>query len=78
MPNSKANKPERNPMASYARYSAMAIQMGILIAAGALGGYFLDGLLKIRFPVFTVLLSLTAVAGAIWLLIKELSNNNME
>jgi len=56
----------------------MAIQMGILIAAGALGGYFLDGLLKIRFPVFTVLLSLTAVAGAIWLLIKELSNNNKE
>ena len=65
-------------MASYARYSAMAIQMGILIAAGALGGYFLDGLLKIRVPVFTVLLSLTAVAGAIWLLIKELSNNNKE
>ncbi|MFH1118772.1 MAG: AtpZ/AtpI family protein [Bacteroidota bacterium] len=62
-------------MAAYAKYSAMAIQMGVLIAAGAIGGYFIDGLLDIRIPVFTVLLSLAAVAGAIWLMIKELSNN---
>jgi len=76
MPNSKANKPDRNPLASYARYSAMAVQMGLLIAAGAYGGYLIDGWLKIGFPVFTLLLSLAAVAGAIWLLISELSNND--
>ncbi len=63
-------------MASYARYSAMAIQMGVLIAAGAYGGYLIDHYLQIRIPVFTILLSLAAVAGAIWLMIKEISNTD--
>lgn len=76
MRKSKANKSGRNPLASYARYSAMAFQMGILIAAGAFGGYFADEWLNFRFPVFTILLSLVAVAGAIWLMIKEITNLN--
>jgi hypothetical protein len=54
----------------------MAVQMGLLIAAGTYGGYLIDGWLKIGFPVFTLLLSLAAVAGAIWLMISELSNND--
>lgn len=74
MPKSKADKPGQNPLSSYGRYSSMAFQMGILIAIGVFGGYQLDHLLKIRFPVFTIVLSLSAVAGAIWLMIKELSN----
>jgi hypothetical protein len=53
----------------------MAFQMGLLIAAGVLGGYQIDHWIKLRFPVFTIVLSLTAVAGAIWLLIKELNNS---
>lgn len=76
MQKSKANKPTRNPLASYARYSALAIQMGVLITAGAFGGYLIDGWLNIRIPVFTILFSLAAVAGAIWLMIKEISNLN--
>jgi general stress protein CsbA len=76
MQKSKANKPGRNPLASYARYSALAFQMGIIIAAGAFGGYFTDEWLNFRVPVFTILLSLGAVAGAIWLLIKEITNLN--
>lgn len=63
-------------MYSYAKYSAMAIQMGLLIAAGVFGGYLIDGWLNLRFPVFTILLSLGAVAGAIWLLINEITNIN--
>lgn len=63
-------------MYAYARYSAMAIQMGILIGAGVFGGYLIDGWLNFIFPVFTILLSLVAVAGAIWLLINEITNLN--
>jgi len=76
MQKNKANKPGRNPLASYARYSALAFQMGIIIAAGAFGGYLIDGWLNISIPVFTILLSLGAVAGAIWLLINEITNLN--
>ena len=76
MPNSKANKPERNPMASYARYSALAFQTGLLIAGGTYGGHLADGWLNVKFPVFMLICSLISVSGAIWLLIKELSNNS--
>jgi hypothetical protein len=72
---SKPDSPNRNPFASYGKYSAMAFQMGLLIAAGVLGGYQIDHWIKLRFPVFTIVLSLAAVAGAIWLLIKELNNS---
>ncbi len=75
MPKSKPDSPNRNPFASYGKYSAMALQMGLLIAAGAYGGYQLDNLAGIRFPIFTIVLSLAAVAGAIWLLIRELNNS---
>ncbi|NTW23363.1 MAG: AtpZ/AtpI family protein [Lentimicrobium sp.] len=54
----------------------MAFQMGLIIAAGTYGGTLLDDLVNIKFPVFTIILSLAAVAGAIWLMIKELSNTN--
>lgn len=76
MLNRKPIKPGRNPLANYGKYSAMAFQMGLIIAAGAYGGTLLDDLVKIKFPVFTIILSLAAVAGAIWLMIKELSNTN--
>lgn len=62
-------------MAAYARYSAMVMQMGLLIAAGAFGGYQLDKLFRPGFPVFALVLSLVAVAGAIWLLIREITDN---
>lgn len=63
------NKPEG--FASYAKYSALAIQAGIIIVAGTLGGFKLDSFLNIRFPVFTIILSLLSVFAAIWLLVRE-------
>lgn len=70
------NKEWKNPLASYARFSAIAMQMGVLIAAGVIGGFKLDKYLNIRIPVFTLILSMVSVAGAIWLLIKEVNNKN--
>lgn len=63
------NKPEG--FASYAKYSALAIQAGIVIFAGTIGGFKLDSFLNIKFPVFTIILSLLSVFAAIWLLVRE-------
>jgi len=65
----QTNKPEG--FASYAKYSALAIQAGIIIFAGTLGGFKLDSFLNIKFPVFTITLSLLSVFAAIWLLVRE-------
>ncbi|MCX6283854.1 MAG: AtpZ/AtpI family protein [Bacteroidetes bacterium] len=55
----------------YARYSGMAIQMMVIIVAGAFGGLKLDIWLKTK-PVFTVLLSISAVFLAIYYVTRDL------
>lgn len=62
----------KESLQGYARYSNMAIQMFAIIGIGVFGGYKLDGLTGIRFPVFTVVLSILAVFGAIYLSVKDL------
>lgn len=57
---------------SYAKYSSIAIQMGVIIALGVFGGVYLDELMHFRFPVFTVILSLVSVGAAIYIAIKDL------
>jgi len=42
-----------------------------LIFAGMYGGYKLDQLLHLKFPAFTIVLSLLATAIAIWLAVKD-------
>jgi hypothetical protein len=57
---------------SYAKYSSIAIQMGVIIAGGIIGGVYLDDFLNLRFPIFTLLFSLLSVAAAIYIAIKDL------
>lgn len=61
----------RNPLNDYARYSAIAIQMCVIIALGTFAGIKIDGLVKWKIPIFTILLSLFSVAAAIYLLLKD-------
>jgi len=68
----KTDKEKRPPLESYARYSNLAFQMFAIIGIGIFGGVKLDQWLKIGFPVFTVLLSIISVAGAIYIAIKDL------
>ncbi|MBN3035295.1 MAG: AtpZ/AtpI family protein [Bacteroidales bacterium] len=58
-------------MDSYARYSALAFQMLVIILAGVWGGYQLDKWLNTGFPVFTLILSLVSVALAIYYAIRD-------
>lgn len=58
---------------NYARYSSLAIQMGVVIAGGIFGGYLIDEQIKWKFPLFTVLLSFLSVSLAIYIAIKDLT-----
>ncbi len=62
--------------ASYAKYSALAIQAGLLVFGGTFGGFKLDSFLNLKFPLFTLVLSLSAVSAAIWLLVREVLKKN--
>ena len=70
MSEKQKQKPPYNP---YFKYAGMAFQMGAIIFIGMFGGMKLDqwtGLDK-RFPIFTIVLSLAAVFGAMYSVIKD-------
>jgi hypothetical protein len=46
--------------------------MAVIIFAGVFGGFKLDKLVNIKFPIFTVLFSLISVGLAIYFAIKDL------
>jgi hypothetical protein len=71
-------KPKNQPrelkkLNDIAKYSGMAFQMLIIIGIGVFGGIKLDDWLHMRFPLFTVVLSLAAVMLAIYYFIKDLT-----
>lgn len=63
--------PENKGMAEFARYSGIAVQMGVIIFLTTWGGIKLDKLAGFRNPVFTIILSLLGVFAAIWVAIKD-------
>ncbi len=71
MPNQK-----ENPLKFYAKYSSLAIQMGIIMVAGAFGGKELDKYTGWAFPVFTLLLTILAVIGSVLYGMRELFRYN--
>ncbi len=67
----KKNKPDSS-LKFLAQYSSMALQMIIIILAGAFGGYELDKWLQWKFPVFTVVLTILAVILSVIFGMREL------
>lgn len=59
---------------NYARYSALVFEMIVLIVAAVLGGKWLDEQLEFDTPVFTLILSLVSITGALFLFIKKLTS----
>jgi F0F1-type ATP synthase assembly protein I len=68
------NNQKKNSLNNYAKYSGIALQMLVIILLGVFGGYKLDQWMNIRFPVFTILLSLSSVIVAIYSVVKDLMN----
>lgn len=74
--NLKKPPKELKKLDSFAKYSTMAFQMVIIIGLGVFGGIKLDEWLHLRFPLFTIVLSLAAVALSIYYMIKDLIKFN--
>jgi F0F1-type ATP synthase assembly protein I len=64
-------KPQGKWLSSYAKYTGMAFQMGIIIFATTWGGIKIDQLAGFEKPVFTIILSLLGVFAAIYTAVKD-------
>ena len=62
---------KKKQLNNYAKYSSIAFQMMAIILVGVFGGYKLDAWIGLKFPVFTILLSLLSVGFAIYTAIKD-------
>lgn len=56
---------------NFIRYSGISSQMLVIILVGVYGGIKLDKLVRIEFPVFTLILSIASVALAIYYAVKD-------
>lgn len=69
-------KPKKKPLNDYVKYSGMAFQMLAIILIGIYGGKKLDEWLHTGSKIFTLTFSLISVVGAMYLMIKDVLNNN--
>jgi ATP synthase protein I len=63
--------PENKGLQDFAKYSGMAFQMMAVIFLATWGGRELDKLAKFDTPVFTIILSILGVFGAIYSVLKD-------
>lgn len=72
-PKSKNNqKNNQSNLSNYAKYSTLAFQMIAIILVGVFGGIKLDQIVRIEFPVFTVVLTIVSVILSMYYAIKDL------
>lgn len=67
----KQDKQPQKPLNAYAKYSALGIQMAVIIGGGCYGGYKLDKYFNNSTPVFTIVLSLLSIALAMYVVLKD-------
>lgn len=76
MSTSEKRKPQyTRSLNKYTRYSGMAFEMMIIIAAGVFGGVKLDARLQTK-PVFSIIGSLAGIAIAFYVVIKDTLHYN--
>lgn len=63
----KENKQEHH----FIKYSSLAFEMAAIIAIGVVGGWKLDGLLNLKFPIFTLIFTTFALVVAIYRAVKD-------
>ena len=69
-------KKQKNKLNAYAKYSGLAIQMGVIICIGVFGGQYIDKLVGFKTPWFTIFLSLLGVFVSLYIVIKEVIKLN--
>lgn len=71
-PQKSNQKKSQSQSNNYVRYSSLAFQMLGIILVGVFGGMKLDQIISWEFPVFTVVLSISAVFGSIFFAVRDL------
>ena len=56
----------------YSKYSSIAVQMLVIILIGVFGGVKIDHWIGWELPIFTIILSISAVFLAIYIVTKDL------
>ncbi|PCJ25170.1 MAG: hypothetical protein COA97_08475 [Flavobacteriales bacterium] len=69
----KSSKKPKQPNL-YVKFSGMAFQMGAIIGLGAWGGMQLDEKFQTESKLFTIVLSLTSIFIAMYLVIRDVIN----
>ena len=72
------NKPKKEQPNKILRFSGVAFQMGVVIAFGTWGGNKLDMNYPHKYPIFTIICSLSSVGIALYMVIKEVINMSKE
>lgn len=67
------NDEDKKKIGNYMKFSALAIQMGILILVAALGGQWLDEKAANKTPVWTIVLTLIAIFVSLYQVIREVN-----
>jgi len=67
----KNDKQPPKPLNAYAKYSALGVQMAVVIGGGCYGGFKLDEYYKNTTPIFTIILSLVSIAIAMYIVLKD-------
>ena len=69
-------KKKKNQLNSYIKYSSLATQMAVIIAAGTFFGDYLDKKHTLDTPIYTIVLSLLSVFLALYYVLKKIINHN--
>ncbi len=64
-------KKQPKPLNAYAKYSALGIQMAVVIGGGCYGGFKLDEHYNNTTPIFTIILSLVSIGLAMYIVLKD-------
>ncbi|MDR2011146.1 MAG: AtpZ/AtpI family protein [Bacteroidales bacterium] len=66
----------KSTLNKFIRYSTLAFEMGAIIGIGTYAGYWIDKKFSFETPVFTIILSLFSVFSSLYLVIKQVKNDN--
>jgi len=67
------NQKKNNPLNDYARFSAIGIQMIVIIGLGVYAGIKLDEKYPNKYKLFTIIFSLLAIAIALYSVIRQVT-----
>ncbi|WP_404818028.1 AtpZ/AtpI family protein [Reichenbachiella ulvae] len=70
--NLPSEKPNKKPAYNYLRYSGLAFEMLAFILLGVWGGIKIDEWLELKYPIFTIFLSMGGVTSSLIYLIRKL------